>query len=164
MFGTSGNTTKDVNVTNWPASSKVALKESLNVTWNTDIFGISTNNYIPTEGFSRMYVVIIIKNFSVIANWYPNITSAWLISTSWCDDSQPEGQRYYTSDQYDNDTVSPTSIRLTRWQGVARQSDGIKAIEVKGPYVSLSYGFSGLYNIAPTGWVAWDVYYYFRNE
>jgi hypothetical protein len=164
MFATSGDTTKNVSVTNWPQRSKVGLKDSWNVSWASDVFGISTNNYVSTEGFSRMYVVIIITNVSVEANWYPNITSAWLISTSWRDDSQPVGHRYYTRDQFDNDTISPTSIRFSRWRQVALESDNIKAIEVKGPYVCLSYGFSGLFNIAPTGWITWDVYYYFRNE
>jgi hypothetical protein len=163
-FGTSGSTTKDVNVTNWPQRSKVGLKESFNISWATDGFGITTNNYVSTEGFSRMYIVIIITNVSIVANWNPNVTAVWLSSTSWRDDSAPVDHRYYTRNQFDNDTVSPTSIRFSRWQGIALQSNNIEVTEVKGPYVCLSYGFSGLFNIAPTGWMTLEFYYYFRNE
>jgi hypothetical protein len=163
-YGTSGDPTKNVNVTNWPQRSKVGLKDSFNISWASDGFGLTTGVYVSTEGFSRIYVVIIITNVSIEANWNPNVTAVWLLGTYWRDNSQPVGHCYYTRDDFDNDTIAPTSVHFSRWRQVALESNNIKAIEVKGPYVSLVYGFSGLFNIAPTGWMTLDVYYYLRNE
>ena len=78
-----GTSTKNVTVTNWPQGWKAGEVGVINVSWAYDNMGVGFGVHIPTEGYSRMYVSIVLYNMSRAGDWSPNVTTIWLSGVFW---------------------------------------------------------------------------------
>ena len=157
-FGTSGDPTKNVNVTNWP-SCRVTL-HSINCTWTDGYGAYSLPNLGSTAGYSRMGIMIVARDWKQTVNIedYANFT---INSISWFAIDQeslgsfssnplpfPSGKNTYA---YVALALPPTT-RVVGTTGV---------VETCGQYFTLTLGLRS--NVL-SGWAILDVYAYCRNE
>lgn len=154
-FGTSGDPTKNVNVTDWePAWKRELYMRDLNITWKegSGSVGITKGGERWFGGFSRMFVYLETKDRSESS--LGHTITLWILHIEWrlLDDIPPVRAHEWFSPNVANMTIAKTG---TRWLG------GPYGFEMKGPLYNLGFGVE---STSPSGWVTVDVYVYVRNE
>jgi hypothetical protein len=162
LFGTLGDPTKNVNVTNWPQGYEVQVLPNYNFSWNR--YGMNfgwTTGPIFVGKYSRMSVMLVPKKWiNARFNLHVNLTNViWLMGNS-----GPYGTGAEMDDSQSNMYFS-VSIRCDPYPPVyipQMYTHKFAVIETKSPSVLLDFTY-GSFDI-DQGWVVFDIYIYLRNE
>jgi hypothetical protein len=172
LFGTTGDPTKNVNVTNWPTqqpepSWKVELV-TINLTWYQDgSQGSSYSNWIRCNGFSRFFIYVIIEAVSHAneSDW----TTFCLDSIDWSVGNNTWGRTQFSSEAFYWKECPPSPLNFTvlgvhTQPCVPAMAPWVMPpeIEVRAPYCLPL--FRKLSSTCSSGWVILKVYVYLRNE
>ena len=169
LFGTTGDPTKNVNVTNWPTqqaepSWKVERayqlsRQYINVSWDL-LGGADGTDWIFVGGYSKMVVY-----FEAVAVSHTQKTDTTTITLDYIDwgiktsDGRWMGYSFDHLGEYIiNYTVTGIDGSLMHFY----QPHSCPVIEVKGPWVSLA--FFKISSTQSCGWLLLEVYVYLRNE
>jgi hypothetical protein len=144
-YGTTGDPTRNVYVTNWPYSGKAF---SMNVSWTnyTTYFSITQ---FGTGGFSRMFVHLCLNWLSYSGS---GSTIAYLNGIQW------NVTAYFGAFE----KYGPQMGNVTVQQWPQSESDCIIEVKTKADWIE-SMGLT-LESSIPSGWGEFSVYLYFRNE
>jgi hypothetical protein len=158
-FMTTGDPTKNVNVTNFPVAQplpihKISIYKSINYSWtnfgNLAYYNITSGT---TEDFSRMSIQITVYNWSTSSPTWVNVSCNginWIIHT-------PDGPygTPVTSVPFQPISFYANGTQITTLVGLS------DIIETLAPYYSLDFTVKSQ---SQSGWVLMDVYVYLRNE
>jgi hypothetical protein len=157
LFGTYGDPTKNVNVTNWQPKYRIDSCKHINFSWTDWGLFMGVNRSLPvghTEGYSRLSLQITLEKWKLGPYW----TSVWLDYIAWFIE-KPVGSfgcfPYYVPIK---DTANATVYMNQGWYDVVSVS---KPIEVSAPFYDLHF------RVQPQceeGWVVMNIYMYLRNE
>jgi len=177
-FGSGGDPTKDVNVTNWPSQEANPAYQTTNITGVFDgiYVNVTWNNYGGTGGcdanwalcggYSQMYIYVRVINDSLTN---PNdTTSIGLSSIMWgiesniaTADSQFEGFNWLPG--WQNYPPSPLSVTFTG-SYTGNSVGTLNPIPVKAPYFEFAlFTTTGKTNVSQ-GWALLQVQVYLRNQ
>ena len=176
-FGTAGNPTRNVNVTNWPTEPPYIIQSvTLNCTFTSlDIdsetgyyryYGYSTTPVIYVGGYSRMWIHLIPPN--------PNVTSEYAIgdygvdqyavSIDWIDDPSS----YHSAHEFPIiQSITEVNVSTLRSPPMYAHSTSIlgNPIATKSPYLRLTiYSYIAYAPWNEPGWMNMTVKIYLRNE
>jgi hypothetical protein len=153
-FMTSGDTTRNVNVTNWTPSYKIDDYTGINYSWTN--FGQLTYQGLMngrTEGFSRMSVQITVYNWSTSSPTWVNVSCN---SISWMIYPPTIPYASYTGSLLPFQPINfSSSWNPERIVGLS------EVVETRAPIYSL---YLNVQSQSQSGWVLMDVYVYLRNE
>ena len=154
-FGSSGDTPKNVNVTNWPTQLPAPNYRidhyNLNISWNSGYGSTGFEGYL--DGYSRMSYQI------TVYYWWPNSSgtvSFWAPSIYVM--IKPIGGGTHGGMESLNSSVLVFALG-TPYQGFSL--DTATMIETKAPHYTL---FINCNSTISTGWMLADVFVYLRNE
>lgn len=186
LFQTYGDSTKNVNVTNWPTQQaeppwKVVqayqcLHQYINMSWDPHGGG-DGSDWIFCGGYSRMYVYVRVINITHSSS--EDRTTFVLACINWAiiEPPAPWGQKSALQSEYFYFTPTwevygpfpPSPINYTvqgiigsEWQDYTNLNARPQGIEVKAPWALLSFFVTN--STVPEGWALLDVNIYFRNE
>jgi hypothetical protein len=153
-YGTTGNPTKNVNVTNWqPNYAMETYWEHLNITWKNGYgnVGLGVGGKRWFGDFDKMYVYLEIENISKSAEG--KRVTIWISQIQWS---------FIINGKYVSalEDLSPNVANIT-FPGYTRWSGGPFEFEMKGPKYDFAFTVT---SDAPDGWVIISVYVYLRNE
>jgi len=160
MFGTSGSTTKDVNVTNWP-QYKIVTLPTYNMSWIDGNAFLYLDYPIYLGGFSRAYVLIEPERGNVSPG--NHVVSVGLYGIQWGLDSTfssnaAEGFSYDSS-KSPVTTIYIIDGRISSWVSPNWSEDS--HLTIKAPYMQLILKANAT---SSTGWLNIKVITYLRNE
>jgi hypothetical protein len=157
IWGTTGDPTRNVNITNWQPKYRIDSCEHINFSWTDWGLFMGVNHSLPvghTEGYSRLSLQITLEKWKLGPYW----TSVWLDYIAWFIE-KPVGSfgcfPYYVPIK---DTANATVYMNQGWYDVVSVS---KPIEVSAPFYDLHF------RVQPQceeGWVVMNIYMYLRNE
>jgi hypothetical protein len=163
-WATTGNPTKNVNVTQWEPAYKV-LHIVANLSWGPNYLGWTwvPDFAFPTfvGGYSKMFIYMepiypngTVGNYNVThslagCGWYPSVYQTGR-GEAYRGESLPHSASNITVEVIDG-----------QWGYYFPTIDENACIEIKAPYVTL--GFSSNSTIS-SGWMLMDVYIYLRTE
>jgi hypothetical protein len=154
LFGTTGDPTKNVNVTNWqPNYAMETYIEHLNITWKNGYgsVGLGVGGERWFGDFDKMYVYLGIENISESAEG--KRVTIWISQIEW---SFIINGKYVAG----LEDLSPNVANVT-FPGYTSWSGGPFEFEMKGPKYDFAFTVT---SDAPDGWVIISVYVYLRNE
>ncbi|MGB9694165.1 MAG: hypothetical protein ACPLYF_04915 [Fervidobacterium sp.] len=170
-WATTGDPTKNVNVTNWPTqqpepSWKIVqayqcLRQYINVSWDSYGKGWADGtDWMFSGGYSKMFVYFNAINISHTQS--TDVTKITLSCINW-GIKKPDGSwMSYCFDHLGEYLMNYTVIGIIGTSYNDYDPHYYPAIEVKGPWVGLAFGI--ISSTQPEGWVLLEVYVYFRNE
>jgi hypothetical protein len=153
-YGTTGDPTKNVNVTNWPTQqaepSWIIITKQLNMSLEYKNLG---SGLLYAKGYSRMFIHIMITNASFVG-YHP--TTIWLNQIIWITSVDPfratlEG----LSKNICNLTIN-SAIECPKYY-----SKSAPEFEVRAPMLGLQFLCE---SDLDSGWVTFTVDIYLRNE
>jgi len=161
-FGTSGDPTRNVNITNWPTqqpepSWTVYKYRNFNMSFQGGSY-----SYVLgfSGGYSRMYIAIDSRSVEVSESVYNKTVyiGVSLISWSLTDAYQP---KIYDSYYFGTLPLNITYHKTKTPQWFVTSSNPAE-VKVKGPY----FGFFPDVSCSETsvGWISFDLWVYLRNE
>jgi hypothetical protein len=155
-FGTYGDSTRNVNVTNFPSqqpepSWKVISVEELNISLTYGNIGTATNIYVG--GYSRMFIHMKITNASFIG-YHPTVI--WLNQMIWTTSTYPY---MFSSEMLSRNTLNLTITSVIEcpmyyWFGAPE-------FKVKAPMFGVTFLCD---SDLTSGWITFQVDIYLRNE
>ena len=152
-YGTSGDTTKNVTVTNWPSpKSQYELVKVGSINWTSSMTSYIFDD-IYVGGYSRMELLVEATNASFwVGQWSTGFGDA---SLKWYKELG-EGSRAFVHD--------PVSINLTILHdfGLMYSIGTPLIVETKAPYCSIY--MKKLWDDGAGWWITMDFYLYLRNE
>jgi hypothetical protein len=178
LYGTTGDSTKNVTVTNWPSQQNTNVinwpqqqdepySRTINTTelnghptnasWDEHGYGSTGSFLISIGGYSRMFISLVAKNAShtTVNDW----TRLHVMDLNW----------YCSTDQYfmhGNDPdldINFTILGIATGQGVSGYGTYTpQEIKTKGPYVEV-YILKDA-SSQSSGWITYDLLVYLRNE
>ena len=148
-FGSSGDPTKNVNVTNWPSASYTLINGTLNMSQHE----LSTSAFY-CGGYSRLSLMIWTTSASIGVN---NSVIIYLYGLQWVSDSHLPLS--YANENPISSNVFNTTISSTSFFS----GPGFFITETKGPYCALLFNYIGD-NLPANWWVAINYCVYLRNE
>ena len=159
-YGSSGDPTLPVNVTNWPISYETVLIGVMNCSWtNGGGFGHPSAS-VETAGFSQAYLYISPDPSWQASQGNYNVTVS-ICSISW--QFSPTSFAFAAeTPNYATNNIEVTVIngQVAGWG--TQLSNGNSGLDVKGPYLQpLLYCNT---TFPSSGWVMMDVYAYLRND
>lgn len=150
MFGTSGNTTKDVNVTNYyqarPPYELLYGYYPLNISLNQNL-PVTYGSTIHVDGYSRMFVSVEIIDCSYHSSVPSLITTVTLTSVTWG----------VFGAEYPQSSVSAT------YDGTGGGFSSQVPAQFVTKYLFCSVDFT-ITSQATSGWVLWQPIVYLRSE
>ena len=152
-YGTTGDPTKNVNVTNWPSDYTVQTV-SINVTWN-NYYGFATSQPIfYVGGYSRLTISFNPTNMSERAS---EVTVSAYFADWWT--GWPPPTWGYTHEYVSSDLFVVTAHKSP--SGSLAYSGHTSILETKANYCDFRFNCS-----SPdySGWATFNVLYYLRNE
>jgi len=167
-LGTMGDTTKNVNVTNWPSKTNANVTNwpSTYSAQQTGIMNLSWSSYdavffypgqtFDMRGFSRISILITVLDVSK-SSFSARLTPYVLM---W----QAASEVWPTS-FYQNVAGTNTNSVYIQAYGVSFSAggyDGLDSFETKAPRVEISYRLMG--QTVPQGWIQFRATIYLRNE
>jgi len=171
-FGSSGDPTRNVNVTNWPAPYLIQTV-SLNCTFtelhnNSEIYyygGYSITPFIYVGGYSRMWIHLIPPNPNAtteytIANY--SVTN-YAVGIDWITDPSSSFLAFEGIGNIQSMTYVNVSTLRSPPMYYYGESILNNPIEIKSPFLRLTLKFYTAYFDDP-GWMNMTVKIYLRNE
>jgi hypothetical protein len=162
-FGTSGDPTVNVNVTNWPTqqSSESVLVGVLNCTW-VNGYGYSLPSAaVEVAGFSRTYLYL--RPDSSLQASQGSYTVDVRIAQVYWEGSTANGS--FLSYEMPDYTTNHINVEVRNGQPLQptwQLFDSSSGLDIKGPYLQAMLYCN---TTAPSlGWVIMDVFAYLRNE
>jgi hypothetical protein len=175
VYGTSGDPTKIVTVTNLPEHDTI---KQMNVRfyWSEHmgiILSSTDPNTVDCRGFSKMYVYAHATNVT----WYP-INATFPVSLSWVQWTVNDTDPYYEGDYRPENVAGHLNMTVQVWQTVGYQNEtqlntwpvysdttpSTATIDVKGPWCKLFFSVPYYPYITWDGWMDLAVTVYLRNE
>jgi len=162
-FGTSGDPTKNVNVTNWPMQQPEPtyklLELAMNYSWS-NYLGLGGSDRFYIGGFSRMFVYIQPSaRYDYLASPGNYSVTISLHMAYWCTSGGTiDG---FESFPYNHSqiTVYVVNGKVLSWG--TQEFHASSYVESKGPYVQLLLISNSTIS---SGWVMTTIYAYLRNE
>jgi hypothetical protein len=154
LFGTLGDPTKNVNVTNWPTQqaepSWIIITKQLNMSLEYKNLG---SGLLYAKGYSRMFIHIMITNASFVG-YHP--TTIWLNQIIWITSVDPfRATSEGLSKNICNLTIN-SAIECPKYY-----SNSAPKFEVRAPMLGLQFLCESDLN---SGWVTFTIDIYLRNE
>ena len=156
VFGSSGDPTRNVNVTNWPSqqpepSWKVISMEELNISLTYGNIGTATNIYVGD--YSRMFIHMKITNASFIS-YHPTVI--WLNQIIWTTSTYAY--------MFSSELLSQSTLNLTITSVIECPMYywfGAPEFKVKAPMFGVTFLCD---SDLTSGWITFQVDIYLRNE
>jgi len=156
-YGTTGDPTKPVTVTNWPQGYSLSQSPGpSNVTWTN--YGVSTTTVYEhfVSGYSRACIILDIVNMSD-GIYSLNVT---LYSVDWYSTNAPPFNGYI-----ETMPVGTNVFVIHHFTGSPPwwYTNGLNIVplETKAPYAEFSFN---IYSDVPSGWILFSYEIYLRNE
>jgi hypothetical protein len=155
-YGTTGDPTRNVNVTNWPIqqaepSWKVECYTGFNISWKLNWSPLYPRWTLYCGGYSR--IIVWMQSKQISPSIQENETTVYLQFINWLNSSAyPTG--------YIGFTEVPSNTLNVTIPGIPQR--GPAKFETNGPY--FEFQFSYITTCPSDAWVTFDVYVYFRNE
>jgi len=174
MFAQSGNTTKDVNVTDWPAQQAEPsweLQQHLvaNLTWEPG----SESQIVHVSrcgGYNRMFIHVDVIDISHTSD--TDYSEFSLREIDWWNGSAFWGYtKFKTAQDPYGESPSPLNFSVYRRYNVPGPASLLPLssiflppaeVNVLAPYYSLIFQHTN--STSASGWIRFDVYVYLRNE
>ena len=157
-FGSTGDPTKPVNVTNWPTqqpepSYRVEFYKGFQMSWPQLNWSVSTPNWEPySGGYDKAIIYMRLTNISL--SLQGSRTTIYLNYIQWYGSTQGG------NDPLGSTTLSENDLNVTM-PGSADPQNGPLEVETKGPYFTLQFAVDSTYDVAASA--TFDLSVYFRN-
>jgi hypothetical protein len=160
-YGTTGDPTCNVNVTNWPQNSESVQIDVLNCSWINGYGYTLPSAAVEVAGFSRAYLYI--RPDSSLQASQGSYTVDVRVAQVYWEGSTVNGS--FLSYEVPDYTTNHINVEVRNGQPVQptwQQFDSSSGLDIKGPYLQAMLYCN---TTAPSsGWVIMDVFAYLRNE